>query len=75
MEKLVLSAFLTVTASMVTPAFAASSSAGKCGDPGGIFVKGRPTPGLELPTIDGRATVNLGALVGRKVIVLQFASW
>jgi hypothetical protein len=41
----------------------------------GIFVRDQPVPDLELPTLDGRASLRLGALGGRKAIVLQFASW
>lgn len=53
----------------------ASGFARASGDTGGIFVKDRLVPDLELPTIDGSSTVNLGSLEGRRVIVLQFASW
>ncbi len=41
----------------------------------GIFREGQRAPSLELPTIDGRSTINLASLAGRKAIVLQFASW
>jgi hypothetical protein len=41
----------------------------------GIFEEGRRAPALELPTIDGRSQISLPALAGKKVILLQFASW
>jgi hypothetical protein len=41
----------------------------------GIFEEGARAPALELPSIDGSATINLAALRGKKLIVLQFASW
>lgn len=70
-----LSALLMSLLCMAAPALASHGFAKSSGDPGGIFVKDRLVPDLELPTIDGRSTVNLGSLEGRKVIVLQFASW
>jgi hypothetical protein len=75
MEKVGHSVFVVAMALIAVSTLAAGGPAGRSGDPAGIFVKDRPTPGLELPTIDGRSTINLGALVGRRVIVLQFASW
>jgi hypothetical protein len=36
---------------------------------------GAPNPALRLPTIDGRSTVDLRSLRGRKVLLIQFASW
>jgi hypothetical protein len=41
----------------------------------GIFQEGQRAPALELPTIDGRSTIQLDSLTGRKAILLQFASW
>ncbi len=44
----------------------------------GVFVEGRPAPKLELPRIDHQGSIDLGdavAFAGRKVILLQFASW
>jgi hypothetical protein len=32
-------------------------------------------PELRLPTIDGERTVSLRALRGRKILLIQFASW
>ena len=32
-------------------------------------------PEVRLPTIDGRETVSLQALRGKKVLLIQFASW
>ena len=40
-----------------------------------LLQPGHPLPGLVLPTIDGKATVDLGALRGTKVLLIQFASW
>lgn len=40
-----------------------------------VFQKGRPLPNLELPTIDGERTINLADLGGKKVLLIQFASW
>ena len=75
MEKVAYTLLVTAIVVLAAPVVAGGGAAGRSRDPGGIFVKDRPTPGLELPTIDGRSTVDLGALLGRKVIVLQFASW
>ncbi|MDA1195372.1 MAG: hypothetical protein O2894_09325 [Planctomycetota bacterium] len=38
-------------------------------------VIGQPHPMLRLPTIDGRATVDLAAQRGTKILLIQFASW
>lgn len=75
MEKVALALLMTVMVALAAPIGASVSAGGRNTDAGGIFVKGRPTPGLELPTIDGRSTVDMATLLGRKVIVLQFASW
>ncbi len=32
-------------------------------------------PEIRLPTIDGKETVSLRSLVGKRVLLLQFASW
>lgn len=40
-----------------------------------LLQPGHPLPGLVLPTIDGKTTVDLGALRGTKVLLIQFASW
>ena len=42
---------------------------------GGVFRQGQPLPDLELPTIDGERTINLADLGGKKVLLIQFASW
>ena len=42
---------------------------------GGVFRQGQPLPDLELPTIDGLRTINLADLGGKKVLLIQFASW
>ncbi|HIF41842.1 MAG TPA: hypothetical protein EYQ74_12175 [Planctomycetes bacterium] len=36
---------------------------------------GEALPALVLPTIDGKATVDLADLRGKKVLLIQFASW
>ena len=42
----------------------------------GLFRTGEPLPHLELPTIDGSATLDLAELgQGKKVLLIQFASW
>ena len=41
----------------------------------GVFRQGQPLPNLELPTIDGERTINLADLSGKKVLLIQFASW
>ena len=38
-------------------------------------VRGRAHPPLRLPRIDGEGTLDLHALRGRKVLLIQFASW
>ena len=40
-----------------------------------VFRQGQPLPDLELPTIDGKQTINLADLGGKKVLLIQFASW
>lgn len=37
--------------------------------------EGELLPAVELPRIDGRGTVNLGELRGRKLLLIHFASW
>ena len=54
-------------------AAAASSAVAQRG--GGVFRQGQPLPDLELPTIDGERTINLADLGGKKVLLIQFASW
>jgi hypothetical protein len=66
---------IVAATSQVARAHAGGGAAGTARGPGGIFVVDRPAPGLELPTVDGRATIALGELRGSRVIVLQFASW
>ncbi|MGB0332695.1 MAG: hypothetical protein ACPGPE_12880 [Planctomycetota bacterium] len=43
--------------------------------PGSWNTVGERIPALELPRIDGRGTVDLGSLRGRKLLLLHFASW
>jgi hypothetical protein len=40
-----------------------------------LLQRGQPLPGLVLPTIDGQETVDLAGLRGKKVLLIQFASW
>ena len=57
-----------------TALFLAASASAQT-DPG-IFREGEPLPHLLLPTIDGSRTLDLAALAeGKKVLLLQFASW
>lgn len=39
------------------------------------FEVGAYLPDLELPTIDGESTIRLSALRGKKLLLVQFASW
>jgi hypothetical protein len=41
----------------------------------GLFEQGKRLPALELPTIDGTQTINLAELRGKKLLLIQFASW
>ena len=36
---------------------------------------GEPIPDLRLPTIDGSQTLDLAELRGKKLMLVQFASW
>lgn len=36
---------------------------------------GQPHPALRLPTIDGARTLDLAELRGKKVLLIEFASW
>lgn len=38
-------------------------------------VTGEPAPSIVLPTIQGEETVDLSAYRGKKVLLIQFASW
>ncbi len=38
-------------------------------------VIGKLHPDLRLPTIDGKRTIRLSDLRGKKVMLIQFASW
>ncbi len=40
-----------------------------------IFAPNAPLPRLELPTIDGKRSVDLGELTGKPTLLIQFASW
>jgi len=54
---------------------AASASTASAQRGGGVLRQGQPLPNLELPTIDGKRTINLADLGGKKVLLIQFASW
>lgn len=43
--------------------------------PGEAPVVGAPYPPLRLPTVDGSQTVDLRSLHGRKLLLIEFASW
>jgi len=66
-------ALLALLASV--PAAPSLAAPGARQESAGLFAPDQPVPDLELPTLAGRASLRLGALVGRKAIVLQFASW
>ncbi len=34
-----------------------------------------PYPTLRLPTIDGKQTIDLMQFAGKKVLLIEFASW
>lgn len=36
---------------------------------------GQPYPDLRLPTIDGERTLSIRDLVGKPVLLIEFASW
>ena len=36
---------------------------------------GEVFPDIELPTIDGKSTVRLSELRGKRVLLIEFASW
>ena len=38
-------------------------------------VVGKHHPALRLPTIDGTQTIDVRTLAGKKVLLIQFASW
>ncbi len=39
------------------------------------FVVGKPAPPLRLPTVEGGPPISLGSFRGRKVLLIEFASW
>jgi hypothetical protein len=43
--------------------------------PAQAWREGEPLPALRLPTIDGKATVDLRALCGKRTLLIEFASW
>jgi hypothetical protein len=68
----ILAGLASVVAAVAAPSWGQSSSTPQAI---GIFREGRRAPALELPTIDGRSTIQVESLAGRKAILLQFASW
>ena len=36
---------------------------------------GEPLPELRLPTIDGQRTIDLAELRGKRLLLIEFASW
>lgn len=44
-------------------------------DPAVWTTTGARIPSLELPRVDGNGTVDLADLRGRKLLLVQFASW
>ena len=42
---------------------------------GGPWRAGRRLPELRLPTIDGDRTIDLAELRGKRVLLVEFASW
>ena len=42
---------------------------------GGPWRTGSPLPDLRLPTIDGTRTIDLAELRGKKLLLIEFASW
>ena len=44
-------------------------------DPGVWRSVGSKVPSIELPRVDGGGLVDLAAFEGKKVLLLQFASW
>lgn len=68
-------------APLAAAALAAMTSAPVPAQRGGVLRAGEPLPHLELPTIDGERTIDLADFVasaggaGKKVLLIQFASW
>ncbi|MEM9802559.1 MAG: hypothetical protein AAGA20_19690 [Planctomycetota bacterium] len=44
-------------------------------DPSVWSTSGQRVPAVELPLIDGSGTLSLADLRGRKLLLIQFASW
>lgn len=44
-------------------------------DPSVWTTPGSAIPSIELPTLDGRSTVDLASFEGKKLLLIQFASW
>ena len=39
------------------------------------FRVGEPVPDLRLPTIDGKRTIDLAELRGKRLLLIEFAAW
>lgn len=57
---------LPIAFSLATAAGAAAQEPWKVGE---------PVPELRLPTIDGKETIDLSQLRGKKLVLIEFASW
>ena len=53
----------------------AEENTAKAPAPGEAPVIGQPFPQLRLPTLDGKATIDTADLKGRRVLLIEFASW
>lgn len=54
------------------PAGSQAPSGAQAGDPWQV---GQPAPPLRLPTVAGDATVDLASFRGKRVLLIEFASW
>jgi hypothetical protein len=41
----------------------------------GVIEVGRPLPDRVLPTVEGEKTLSLSSFRGRKLLLIEFASW
>ena len=66
---------MTRTLPLVVLLFLLSAAPGMPSAEGAEPTVGQLHPEIRLPTIDGKQNVSLRALVGKKVLLIQFASW
>ncbi len=66
---------MTRTLPLVVLLLLLSSAPGLPSAEGAEPVVGERHPELRLPSIDGKQDLSLRALVGKKVLLIQFASW